>query len=87
MNISFDSYSYRDIGKFFKDSKRGHLWQFTIDKKTIKIEIKESFSSKQFWVFYCDKLITAFKTTEEDKQRGLDFQVENLFIHVKRILG
>ncbi len=84
MNIILDRYSQSNMGKFFKDSKRSHEWQFSINCEQMSIGIQESYSSKKLRFFFNNKLITELKAQEEDKKKGFDFQVDNLSIHVKR---
>ena len=84
MSLIFESYAQKDVGSFFKDSKKLHEWNFVFSEKKSKICVKESFKSKKFRFLFNDKLISENVTQEEDKKKGLDFQIGNMSIHIKR---
>lgn len=67
-----------------KDSKRSHLWVLTFNGEREEIIIKESFVSKKFRFFVNRKLIAEFKTKEEDKKKGFDFQANGMYFHVRK---
>ncbi len=64
----------RDIGKFIKDSKREHVFILLVNNERIWINIFESIYSKKIWLAMDDKFLFEIKATEEDKQKGLEFE-------------
>lgn len=67
-----------------KDSKRAHYWILFKDEEKIEAIVKESFVSKKFRFFVNRKMISQFKTKEEDKKKGFDFQSNGLYFHIRK---
>lgn len=84
MNISFGTYRFQDEGKMIKDSKRSHYWIFYESNKQINVIARESFVSKKFRFIVNDKIISEFKTKEEHKKKGFEFQFEGYFFSLRK---
>ena len=68
-----------------KDSKRAHMWIVFKDNKKYEIIAKESFVSKKFRFYVDRKLIAEFKTTEENKKKGFDFEAKSMYFHIRKV--
>lgn len=73
MNIKFGTYRIRDEGKMIRDSKRSHYWDLDVNNKRFTVIGKESFVSKKFRFYVNNKLISEFKTNEDQKKKGFEF--------------
>lgn len=84
MNIKFGTYRIVDEGKMIKDSKRSHYWILYVNDSRWDVIAKESFVSKKFRFYVQKKMISQFKTKEEEKKKGFDFQAEGIYFHVRK---
>jgi len=85
MSLEFGTYKVADQGKMIKDSKRSHVWIVHYNGQRYEIMAKESFVSKKFRFYVQRKLIAEFKTREDAKIKGFDFEANNMYFKLKKL--
>lgn len=67
-----------------KDSKRSHYWNFKAKEKQFNVIAKESFVSKKFRFYVNNKMVSEFKTSEDQKKKGFEFQSDGVYFNLKK---
>ena len=82
MQIDFQSYSVREIGKLIRGSKVLHEWSFSICGEAQSASLTESRSSGKLRIFLDEKKILDSAPSKFEKHFGLNFLVRNPEIRV-----